>query len=152
MLHLPKAMQNHWSFICNKMQHHWALQRSKNLQKSKSLLNRPTFRPIFYPPGNYHIPPGEKENHRLKSALVGDMLVPQEGIFRTSQMEIHPSNLQRQKISKSTWDLEPTEKSPFSAKPSKPSYPPSDHGTQDTEPQHATWTSCFSLSQRWCIR
>ena len=29
-----------------------------------------------YPPGNSHIPPGEKENHRLKSALVGDMLVP----------------------------------------------------------------------------
>ena len=78
------------------------------------------------------------------------MLVPQEGIFRTSQMEINPSNLQRQKISKSTWDLEPTEKSLFSASV-KPSYPPSDHGTQDTEPQHATWTSCFSLTQRGCI-
>ena len=24
-----------------------------------------------YPPGNSHIPPGEKENHRLKSALAG---------------------------------------------------------------------------------
>ena len=28
------------------------------------------------PPQNKHIPPGEKEHHRLKSALVGDMLVP----------------------------------------------------------------------------
>ena len=56
--------------ICNKMQHHWALQRSKNLQKSKSLLNRSTFHLIFYPPGNQHIPPGEKENQRLGRGYV----------------------------------------------------------------------------------
>ena len=32
---------------------------------------------FIYPPGNDHIsPPGEKEYHRLKSELVGDMLVP----------------------------------------------------------------------------
>ena len=33
-----------------------------------------------YPPGNSHIPPGEKENHRLKYAKnQGDMLIPWRG-------------------------------------------------------------------------
>ena len=39
----------------------------------------------FYPPGNDHISPGEKDNHRLKTALEKDgkkdMLVPWRGTF-----------------------------------------------------------------------
>lgn len=38
-----------------------------------------------YPPGNLHIPPGQKENHLQKYRLVGDMgQFPQEWYFQVS--------------------------------------------------------------------
>ena len=42
----------------------------------------------LYPPGNWHILPWEKENHGLKHALGGDILVPRRASVSTKKLYV----------------------------------------------------------------